>query len=96
VWGPGARALHVKKVPARFPAPSRDVTDHILSSREYVSITKPGFFPDIPFPSPEFSQNPFESGNVPVYRQEFPRFSFPPVIHISSMTKGPYLKHLFC
>ena len=93
--GTWSQSTACKKVPVPFPAPSRDVTDYILSSQEYVSITKSGVFPDIPFPSPEFLQNPFESGNVPVYRQEFPRFSFSPVIHNSSMTKGPYLKHLF-
>jgi hypothetical protein len=32
---------------------------------------KPGVFPDMPFSSPEFSQTPFESVNVPVRRQEF-------------------------
>jgi hypothetical protein len=31
---------------------------------------KPVVFPDIPFPSPEFSQNPFESFGVHVRRQE--------------------------
>jgi hypothetical protein len=57
--------LHtVKIVSVPFLAPRRDVT---LSSREYVSLMKPGVFPDILFPSPEFSQNPFESVNVHVF-----------------------------
>jgi hypothetical protein len=30
---------------------------------------KPEVFPDIPFPSPEFSQNPFKSVRGPVLRQ---------------------------
>jgi hypothetical protein len=34
---------------------------------------KPGIFPDIPFPSQEFSQNPFKPVSVPVHRQEFSR-----------------------
>ncbi len=32
-------------------------------------LMKPGVLPDIPFPSPELSQNPFESYSVPVRRQ---------------------------
>ncbi len=60
---------------AVFPSPSLDVTYQTLSGREYVSLIKPEVFPDIPFPSPEFSQNPFESDSVPVHRQEFSRIS---------------------
>jgi hypothetical protein len=56
-----------------FPFPSRDVTYQTLSSREDVSLTKPEVFSDIPFPSPEFLQNPFESVSVPIRRQEFSR-----------------------
>jgi hypothetical protein len=63
----------VKKGFAVFPSPSRDVTYQTLSGREYVSLIKPEVFPDIPFPSREFSQNPFESDSVPVHRQEFSR-----------------------
>jgi hypothetical protein len=63
--------LHCKKLPVAFPAPSQDVTEQTLSSREYVSLMKPGIFPDIPFPSQEFSQNPFKSVSVPIHRQEF-------------------------
>jgi hypothetical protein len=51
-------------------SPSRDVADQTISSLEYVSLIKPVVFPDIPFPSPEFSQNPFESFSVHVRRQE--------------------------
>jgi hypothetical protein len=36
---------------------------------------KPGVFPDIPFPSPEFS-HPFESVSVPVCTKEFSRLNF--------------------
>jgi len=42
-----------KKGPVPFPDPSRNVTDQAPSSREYVSLMKPGVFPDIPFPSPD-------------------------------------------
>jgi hypothetical protein len=63
----------VKKDPVRFPAPSRDVTYLTLSSLEYVSLMKPEIFPDIPFPSPEFSQNLFESVSVPLCRQKSSR-----------------------
>jgi len=42
----------------------------LFSSLEYVSLMKPVVFPDIPFSSPEFSQNPFESFGVHVRRQE--------------------------
>jgi hypothetical protein len=74
----------VKKVPVHFPAPSRDVADQTLSSREHVSLLKPGDFQGIPFRSPEFSQNPFEpAGNSSkifdnsfVYL--FPAWNFPP------------------
>jgi hypothetical protein len=68
----------VKKGFAVFPSPSRDVTYQTLSGREYVSLIKPEVFPDIPFPSPEFSQNPFESDSVPVHRQEFSRIFLSP------------------
>jgi hypothetical protein len=37
---------------------------------------KPGVFPDIPFPSPEFSQNPFKSVSVPVCTKEFSQLNF--------------------
>jgi hypothetical protein len=39
---------------------------------------KPGVFPNIPFPSPEFSKNPFESISIPVRRQEFSGYSSSP------------------
>ncbi len=59
------RIYTVKKVPIPFPAPSRGC--HLPNSgREYVSLMKPGIFPDISFPSHEFSQNPFESVSVTV------------------------------
>jgi hypothetical protein len=63
----------VKKGFLVFPSPSRDVTYQTLSGRKYVSLIKSEVFPDIPSPSPEFSQNPFESDSVPVHRQEFSR-----------------------
>jgi hypothetical protein len=63
--------ITVKIVQVFFPAPSRDVTYQSLSSREYVSLMKPEVSPDISFPSPEFSQNPFELVSIPVPSQEF-------------------------
>jgi hypothetical protein len=67
------QAVQCKKRFRGFPFPSRDVTYHTLSGREYVSLIKPEVFPDILFPSPEISQNPFESVSVPVRRQDFSR-----------------------
>jgi hypothetical protein len=66
-------STHRKKGFAVFPSPSRDVTYQTLSGREYVSLIKPEVFPDIPFPSQEFSQNPFEFYSFPVHRKEFSR-----------------------
>ncbi len=70
---PVFKAVHRKKRFRGFPFPSRDVTYQTLSRREYVSLIKPEVFPDLPFPSLEFSQNPFESVSVPVRRQDFSR-----------------------
>ncbi len=53
----GRDRKHCKNSPSLFPAPSRDVTYQILSSREYVSLMKPEVFPDISFPGPEFSES---------------------------------------
>ncbi len=65
-----------------FPFLSRDVIYQILSSLEYVYLIKPEVFRDIPFPSPELSQNPFESVSVPISRHEFSPQS-------TELTRGP-------
>ncbi len=62
-----AVSVHCKKVPVPF----WDVTDQTLPCRSFVSLKSPGFSHILPFPSPEFSQNPFESVCVAVRRQEF-------------------------
>jgi hypothetical protein len=48
------------------------LTELSLDGKMFLKL-KPEVFPDIPFPSPEFSQNPFESVNVPVRWYELSR-----------------------
>jgi hypothetical protein len=64
--------LHCKKVPVLFPAQSRDITGQTLSSHEYISLMKPGVFPNITFPSPEFSKNPLNQLVFLIAGRSFP------------------------
>ncbi len=81
--------VHCEKVPVHFMAPSWDVTDQNLSRREYVSLMKPEVFPDIHFPSPEFSQNPFESVSVPV--RSFPGYSSSSAVNSSKIFDNSFV-----
>jgi hypothetical protein len=96
VRGPGARALHVKKSQSISRLPTRmSLTKYFLAGSMF-PLRSLAFSRIFLFPARNSLRILLNQVMFLFTDRSFPRFSFSPVIHISSMTKGPYLKHHFC